>query len=93
MLPYRDRPVMASGGEVYIPGSPAMVARARRANCLKRLLGAGLVQNFMKRRIEKTLKGPSAAKREARPTFVWGEVANARGDKRAARIKTPTATT
>ena len=42
----------------------------------------------MKRRIEKTVKGPSAAKREAQPTFVWGEVTNARGDKRTARIKT-----
>jgi len=74
--------------EVYIPVSPAMVARARRANRLKWLLSAGVVQKFMKRRIEKSVKGPSAAKREAQPTFVWGEVTNARGDKRAARIKT-----
>ena len=42
----------------------------------------------MKRRIEKTVKGPSAAKRDAQPTFVWGEATNARGDKRTARIKT-----
>ena len=74
--------------EVYIPGSPAMVAWARRANRLKWLLGMGVVQNFMKRRIESTVKGPSAAKRETQPTFVWGEVTNARGDKRTARIKT-----
>jgi short subunit dehydrogenase-like uncharacterized protein len=74
--------------EVYIPGSPAMVARARRANRLKWLLGMGVVQNFMKRRIEKTVKGPSAFKRDAQPTFVWGEVTNARGEKRTARIKT-----
>ena len=74
--------------EVYIPGSPAMVAWARRANRLKWLLGTGMVQNFMKRRIERTVKGPSAAKREAQPTFVWGEATNARGDKRTARIKT-----
>ena len=65
-----------------------MVARARRANRLRWLLGTGLVQNFMKRRIEKTVKGLSAAKRDAQPTFVWGEAANARGDKRTARIKT-----
>jgi short subunit dehydrogenase-like uncharacterized protein len=42
----------------------------------------------MKRRIDKTVKGPSTAKRDAQPTFVWGEVANARGEKRTARIKT-----
>jgi short subunit dehydrogenase-like uncharacterized protein len=74
--------------EVYIPGSPAMVAWARRANRLKWLLGMGVVQKFMKRRIERTVKGPSAAKRETQPTFVWGEVTNSRGDKRTARIKT-----
>jgi short subunit dehydrogenase-like uncharacterized protein len=74
--------------EVYIPGSPAMVARLRRANRLRWLIGTGLAQRFMKRRIERTVKGPSAAKRDAQPTFVWGEVRNARGDKRTARIKT-----
>jgi short subunit dehydrogenase-like uncharacterized protein len=31
---------------------------------------------------------PSTAKRDAQPTFVWGEVTNARGEKRTARIKT-----
>jgi len=74
--------------EVYIPGSPAMVAWARRANQIKWLLGTGVVQNFMKRRIEKKVKGPSAAKRDRQPTFVWGEATNAWGDKRTARIKT-----
>jgi short subunit dehydrogenase-like uncharacterized protein len=42
----------------------------------------------MKRRIEETIKGPSAAERDAHPTFVWGEATNSRGDKRTARIKT-----
>src|SRR6185369_2968730 len=74
--------------EVYIPGSPTMVARARRANRVRWLLVMGLVQRMMKRRIEKTVKGPSEAKRDAQPTFVWGEVRNARGDTRTARIKT-----
>jgi short subunit dehydrogenase-like uncharacterized protein len=74
--------------EVYIPGSPAMVAWARRAHRLKWLLGTGIVQNFMKRRIEKTVKGPSVAKRDAQPAFVWGEVTNAQGDNRTAQIKT-----
>jgi short subunit dehydrogenase-like uncharacterized protein len=68
--------------EVYIPGSPAMVARAGHAQRFKWLLGMGVVQNFMKWRIEKTVKGPSAAKRDTQPTFIWGEVTNARGDKR-----------
>ncbi len=74
--------------EVYVPGSPAMVARLRRANRLKWLIGTGLAQRFMKRHIERTIKGPSAAERDAYPTFVWGEATNSRGDKRTARIKT-----
>jgi short subunit dehydrogenase-like uncharacterized protein len=52
------------------------------------LLGAGVVQSFIKRRIEKRVKGPSAAKRDAQSSHVWGEVANARGDNRTTRIKT-----
>ena len=59
--------------EVYIPGSPAMVARLRRANRLRWLIGMSFVQRLMKRRIDRTVKGPSAAKRDAHPTFVWGE--------------------
>jgi short subunit dehydrogenase-like uncharacterized protein len=74
--------------EVYIPGSPAMVTRLQRANRFKWLLGMGIVQHFMKWRIEKTVKGPTPATRYAQPTFVWGEVTNTRGDKRTARIKT-----
>jgi short subunit dehydrogenase-like uncharacterized protein len=74
--------------EVYIPGSPAMVARARRANWFKRLFGTSVMQSFIERRIEKRVVGPSAAKRDAQPSYVWGEVTNARGDKRTARIKT-----
>jgi len=74
--------------EVYIPGSPAMVAWLRRVNRFKWLIGTGLAQRYMKRRIEKTVKGPSAAKRDAHPTFVWGEVTNSRGDQRTARVKT-----
>ena len=74
--------------ECYIPASPGAIAGARRANWVRPLFGFGIVQAFMKRRIDKTVKGPSTEKRDARSTFVWGEVTNARGDKRTARIKT-----
>ena len=74
--------------EVYVPGSPAMVARVRRANWFRWLFGTGVVQSFIKRRIDKRVEGPSAAKRDAQPSYVWGEVTNARGDKRTARIRT-----
>ena len=74
--------------EVYVSGSPAMVARVRRADWFRWLFGTGVVQSFIKRRIEKRVEGPSAAKRDAQPSYVWGEVTNARGDKRTARIRT-----
>ena len=74
--------------EVYIPGSPAMVTRARRANYFRWLLGLGVVQNFLKHRIDKTVKGPGHETRDARPTYVWGEVTNAQGRTKTARIKT-----
>lgn len=74
--------------EVFIPGSPRMIAHAKRANYIRPLLGLGWVQRMMKARIAKTVKGPSEEKREQMPTFVWGEATNARGEKKTARIHT-----
>ena len=65
-----------------------MVTRLRRANRLRWLIGTSLMQRFMKRRIERSVKGPSTAQRDAQPTFVWGEVTSAQGEKRTGRIKT-----
>lgn len=74
--------------EVYIPGTPAMIANAKRANHVRWLLGLGFVQNMIKRRIGKTVKGPSEQVRAKLSTCVWGEVTNAKGEKKTARIKT-----
>lgn len=73
---------------VYIPASPGMVKNARRANHLRWLVGWQPVQQFLKRRIEKSVKGPDAATRARLPTYVWGEAVNAAGQKKTARIKT-----
>lgn len=74
--------------EVYLPGSPGMIANARRANWIRPFLGFSLVQKLIKARIAKTVKGPSEEKRARMPTFVWGEASNARGEKKTARIRT-----
>lgn len=74
--------------EVFIPGSPAMIANAKRANYFRCLLGIRWVQNLIKARIEKTVKGPDEAKRATMPTYVWGEATNARGERKTARIRT-----
>jgi len=74
--------------EVFIPGSPRMIASARRANYIRPLLGIGWVQRLIKARIARTVKGPSEEKRALQPTFVWGEAVNARGERKTARIRT-----
>ncbi|HZW11824.1 MAG TPA: saccharopine dehydrogenase NADP-binding domain-containing protein [Noviherbaspirillum sp.] len=74
--------------EVYIPASPSMVKNAQRANYLRWLLRFGAVQGLLKRRIEKSVKGPDEEARNRLPTFVWGEAVNAKGRKKTARIRT-----
>lgn len=74
--------------EVYIPGSPALIANAKRANYFRWLLGMGFVQNIIKSRIGKTVQGPNEELRAKLPTYVWGEASNAKGEKKTARIKT-----
>lgn len=74
--------------EVFIPGSPGMIANARRANYVRWLLGLAPVQAFLKNRIGKTVKGPDTATRDRLTTCVWGEATNAKGEKKTARVKT-----
>ncbi len=74
--------------EVYIPVSERVVKSARFSNYVRPLLAFSLVQDFMKKRIAKSVKGPSEAQRAKLPTAVWGEVRNAAGQKKTARIQT-----
>lgn len=74
--------------EVFLPGSPAMIARARRANLIRPLLGLSWVQGWIKARIGRSVRGPSEQQRSRMPTFVWGEATNALGQRKVARIRT-----
>lgn len=76
---------------VFIPGSPGMVRGARMANYFRFILGWGWVQRKLKARIDKTVTGPSEAIRSKQPTYVWGEVRNAKGQTKTARIRTDNA--
>lgn len=73
--------------EVYIPASPKLVARLKRMNLVRPLLGLGPVQGWLKRRVGKTVKGPSEAQRARTPTFVWGEAGNAAGRVVVGRVR------
>ncbi len=74
--------------QVFIPGSPRMIASARRANYVRPILSLSWVQKMIKARIARTVRGPSEEKRAQMPTFVWGEAINACGQKKTARIRT-----
>lgn len=74
--------------EAYIPASPRLVARLKRLNPIRGLLGLGFVQSFLKKRIEKRVRGPDEASRQRDKTYVWGEASNAAGSTRTARLVT-----
>ncbi|WP_186139973.1 saccharopine dehydrogenase family protein [Burkholderia gladioli] len=74
--------------EVFIPASPGMVLGARLGNLVRPLLGLRAVQDLLKARIGRTVTGPDARRRAGQATYVWGEVRNARGERRTARVRT-----
>ena len=73
---------------VFMPASPRMIARARRANLLRPLLALTWIRTWLQARIARTVTGPSDAQRRSMPTHVWGEATNATGERRTARIRT-----
>lgn len=73
--------------EVFIPGTRGMVWGSKFANMLRPLLALPRVQSYLKARMS-TVQGPDESKREHLPTHVWGEVRNARGDTKVARVRT-----
>ncbi len=74
--------------EVYIPASPRLVSRLRKVNFIRPLLGWGPVQKFLKKRVEKTVRGPTAEQRRDADMFVWGEAETLTGERRTARVRT-----
>jgi len=74
--------------EVYLPGAPKMIAHARRANWIRPLLRVPWIQGRIQARIARKVRGPDEAQRARLPTWVWGEVRNAAGDCRVARLRT-----
>jgi short subunit dehydrogenase-like uncharacterized protein len=60
--------------EVYMAVPSATVARLRRLRLLGPLLDTGFIQNFLKRGVARSVRGPSDEKRARTVTHVWGEV-------------------
>jgi short subunit dehydrogenase-like uncharacterized protein len=72
--------------EVYMGVSPATAARLKKLNLVRPLLGLGLVQNFMKKKIH--VGGPDDSKRSNSGCTVWGEVRNAAGTEVKKQLRT-----
>jgi short subunit dehydrogenase-like uncharacterized protein len=75
--------------ETYMTLPPKTIARMAWMRRIQPLLGLGFVQNYLKRKIERTNPGPSDARREKTDTYVWGEVRNAAGREEKLALITP----
>jgi len=75
--------------EVYMSVPPATVANLRRLNWIQPLLGLAAVQSFLKRRVQRKVRGPSESTREGSYSQLWGEVTSADGRTVSATMTTP----
>ncbi|HZF25553.1 MAG TPA: saccharopine dehydrogenase NADP-binding domain-containing protein [Steroidobacteraceae bacterium] len=73
--------------EVYIPSSPRAVRRLRRLDRWRLVLGLGAVQSWLKRRVERSARGPDTEQRERTPVLLWGEGRNAAGRTIVGRMR------
>jgi short subunit dehydrogenase-like uncharacterized protein len=77
--------------EVFTATTPRALQRARRANWLRPLLRRRLVRELLKRSIERRVKPPDETQRDNNPCFIWGQVKNAAGHSKTARLRTANA--
>ncbi|WP_374473328.1 trans-acting enoyl reductase family protein [Arenimonas sp.] len=75
--------------EVYMGVPPATAARLRRLRLLGPLLGLGPVQAWLKKQVEKKVRGPSDNTRGKTGCVVWGEARDAAGHELKRRLRTP----
>lgn len=75
--------------EVYVSVPSSAVKRLRRLRLVQPLLRFGFVQGLMKRRIERTTRGPSDKVRSNSQMQLWGEAVSADGRSVAATMTTP----
>jgi short subunit dehydrogenase-like uncharacterized protein len=60
--------------EVYMAVPPSAVASARRMRRFAKVLGLAPVQSFLKKRVERNVKGPTAEERARERSYLWGRV-------------------
>jgi short subunit dehydrogenase-like uncharacterized protein len=62
---------------VYMAARPSMVRAARLTRFTGPLLGLGIVQTYMKKKVEHNVRGPNEAARAKSSAQFWGRVADA----------------
>ncbi|WP_254545780.1 saccharopine dehydrogenase family protein [Halomarina pelagica] len=75
--------------EVYATVPPFAVGGIRWTGMLAPMLGMKPVQCTLKRLVDATVSGPTAAERSRSVARVWGEVEDDEGERVAARLRTP----
>ncbi|WP_442969267.1 saccharopine dehydrogenase family protein [Pseudomonas sp. Q1-7] len=74
--------------EVYLPTPSTVALGMRLIDPLRGLLAGEWLQGQLKSLVTRRLRGPDEASRERSPTWVWGEVRNAAGERRTAYLET-----
>lgn len=72
----------------YLPASGGQVLGAKVMGWLSPLLRRPAVQAWLFKQVERRVQGPSEHQMARTPTHVWGEVTNAAGERRTARVVT-----
>jgi short subunit dehydrogenase-like uncharacterized protein len=75
--------------ETYMGMPPKQISRLRFARPFLPLLRFGFIQSFLRRRIESSVRGPSAAELASSRASLWGQVRNAQGQTVEATLETP----
>lgn len=75
--------------EVYLSMPPATIRRLRRLRMVQPLLGLAPVQSFLRRRIEKSVRGPSGQVRRESVSHLWGEALSGDGRSVTGTMTTP----
>jgi short subunit dehydrogenase-like uncharacterized protein len=75
--------------EIYMGLPEKQINQMRTGGRLRWLFGLGLVQRYLKKRVERTVKGPSDEERATDEVILWGEVTNAAGARVTMRMRTP----
>jgi len=74
--------------EVYLPAPPALALGMRLLDPLRPLFALPVVQAWLKRLAARCIQGPDEAARARQRTWLWGEVRNAAGVVKTARLET-----